>query len=111
MDNIEIQEKLNRIESLLLGTKQVLTWEEACDYTGISRSYLYKLTSAGIVPHSKPNGKLIFFDINRLNEWLLQNNRKSKAEIKGEALDYVLKKSSFFPESQMSTKYIDYSHI
>ena len=92
MDIIEIQEKLDRIESLLLGTKQVLTFDEASTYTGISRSYLYKLTSAGIVPHSKPNGKLIFFDINRLNEWLIQNNRKSKSEIKDEALSYVLRK-------------------
>ncbi len=93
IDIIEIQEKLDRIESLLLSTKQVLTLEEACSYTGISRSYLYKLTSAGIVPHSKPNGKLIFFDINRLNEWLLQNNRKSNFEIKNDALNYVLKNS------------------
>ncbi|ADF52157.1 MULTISPECIES: helix-turn-helix transcriptional regulator [Flavobacteriaceae] len=92
MDIIEIQEKLDRIERLLLGSKQVLTLDEACEYTGISRSYLYKLTSAGIVPHSKPNGKLIFFDINRLNEWLLQNNRKSKSEIQNEALSYILKK-------------------
>lgn len=92
MDIIEIQEKLDRIERLLLGSKQVLTLDEACEYTGISRSYLYKLTSAGIVPHSKPNGKLIFFDINRLNEWLLQNNRKSKSQIEDEALSYVLRK-------------------
>ena len=92
MDIIEIQEKLDRIERLLLGSKQVLTLDEACTYTGISRSYLYKLTSAGIVPHSKPNGKLIFFDIDRLNEWLLQNNRKSKSQIEDEALSYVLKK-------------------
>lgn len=92
MERIDIQEKLDRIERLLLGTKPVLTLEEACDYTGISRSYLYKLTSAGIIPHSKPNGKLIFFDIICLNKWLLQNNRKSKAEIKDEALDYILKK-------------------
>ena len=92
MDIIEIQEKLDRIERLLLGSKQVLTLDEACEYTGISRSYLYKLTSAGIVPHNKPNGKLIFFDINRLNEWLLQNNRKSKSEIQNEALSYILKK-------------------
>ncbi|WP_203296260.1 helix-turn-helix transcriptional regulator [Luteirhabdus pelagi] len=92
MDITEIHEKLDRIESLLLGTKQVLTFDEASTYTGISRSYLYKLTSAGIVPHSKPNGKLIFFDINRLNEWLIQNNRKSKSEIKDEALSYVLRK-------------------
>ncbi|MGY5848380.1 helix-turn-helix transcriptional regulator [Salegentibacter sp. HM20] len=92
MDNIKLEEKLDRIESLLLGSKQVLTLEEACDYTGISRSYLYKLTSAGIIPHSKPNGKMIFFDINLLNEWLLRNDRKSKCEIENMALDYVLKK-------------------
>ena len=92
MDNIKLEEKLDRIENLLLGSKKVLTLEEACDYTGISRSYLYKLTSAGIIPHSKPNGKMIFFDIDRLNEWLLRNDRKSTCEIKNRALDYVLKK-------------------
>jgi excisionase family DNA binding protein len=92
MDKLKIEEQLDRIESLLLGTKKVLTLEEACDYTGISRSYLYKLTSAGIIPHSKPNGKMIFFDIDRLNEWLLQNKRKSTCEIKNEALNYVLRK-------------------
>ncbi|UNY97765.1 helix-turn-helix domain-containing protein [Zhouia spongiae] len=92
MDNIKLQEKLDRIESLLLGSKKVLTLEEACHYTGISRSYLYKLTSAGIIPHSKPNGKMIFFDIDRLNQWLLRNDRKSKSELQKQALDYVLKK-------------------
>ena len=92
MDNLKIEEKLDKIQSLLLGSKQVLTFEEACEYTGISRSYLYKLTSSGIVPHSKPNGKMIFFDINRLNEWLLSNDRKSKFELRNDALNYVLKK-------------------
>ncbi|WP_417442993.1 helix-turn-helix transcriptional regulator [Joostella sp.] len=92
MDNIKLQEKLDRIESLLLGSKKVLTLEEACDYAGISRSYLYKLTSAGLIPHSKPNGKMIFFDIDRLNAWLLRNGRKSQCEIKNQALDYILKK-------------------
>ena len=92
MDNIKLEERLDRIENLLLGSKKVLTLEEACDYTGISRSYLYKLTAAGNIPHSKPNGKMIFFDIDRLNEWLLRNDRKSTCEIKNQALDYVLKK-------------------
>lgn len=92
MDQIKLEEKLDRIENLLLGSKKVLTLEEACDYSGISRSYLYKLTAAGIIPHSKPNGKMIFFDIDLLNEWLLKNSRKSKSEIKKQALDYVFKK-------------------
>ncbi|MDL5512690.1 helix-turn-helix domain-containing protein [Arenibacter sp. M-2] len=91
MDKIKLEEKLDRIESLLLGSKKVLTMEEACDYTGISRSYLYKLTSRGEIPHSKPNGKMIFFDIDKLNEWLLQNSRKSKADLEKEALRHTLK--------------------
>lgn len=91
MDKIKLEEKLDRIESLLLGSKKVLTMEEACDYTGISRSYLYKLTSRGEIPYSKPNGKIIFFDIDKLNEWLLQNSRKSNDEIAGAALKYTFK--------------------
>ncbi|MCK0147619.1 helix-turn-helix domain-containing protein [Arenibacter sp. F26102] len=91
MDKIKLEEKLDRIESLLLGSKKVLTMEEACDYTGISRSYLYKLTSRGEIPYSKPNGKMIFFDIDKLNEWLLQNSRKSHDEIASAALQYTFK--------------------
>lgn len=90
MDNIKLEEKLDRIEKLLIGSKKVLTLEEACDYTGISRSYLYKLTSKGEIPHSKPNGKMIFFDIDRLNKWLLRQHRKSKQEIQDAASKYVL---------------------
>jgi len=86
MDTILIFDRLDRLEKLLTAHKEVLTFEETCDYTGISRSYLYKLTSNGTIPHSKPNGKMIFFEKRKLNNWLLQNSRKSKADIKNEAL-------------------------
>tara|TARA_R110000868_G_C10791201_1_gene756311 strand:- start:3 stop:287 length:285 start_codon:yes stop_codon:yes gene_type:complete len=89
MDKIKLEEKLDRIEGLLLGAKKVLTMEEACDYTGISRSYLYKLTSRGEIPYSKPNGKLIFFDIERLNNWLLQKELEPNGDIKGLANNSV----------------------
>lgn len=90
MDNLKIEERLNRIERLIIANKKVLTFDEACDYTGLSRSYLYKLTSSGVIPHSKPNGKVIFFDKEKLNKWLLKNARKSAGEIKEEALSYVI---------------------
>ena len=73
MSIIQLDERRERIESLLLAKKKVLTLEEACDYAGISRSYLYKLTSTGAIPHSKPNGKLIYFERDELERWLLQN--------------------------------------
>ncbi|WP_373516304.1 helix-turn-helix transcriptional regulator, partial [Pricia sp.] len=56
MDNFLILERLDRLEKLIIANKEVLTFEETCDYTGISRSYLYKLTASGNIPHSKPNG-------------------------------------------------------
>lgn len=90
MDSLFILERLDRIERLLSFSKEVLTFEEACDYTGISRSYLYKLTAASEIPHSKPNGKMIFFERAKLNAWLTRNQRKSKFEIEQDALAYVL---------------------
>lgn len=80
MDNFLILERLDRLERLLIANKEVLTFDETCDYTGISRSYLYKLTAAGQIPHSKPNGKLIFFERKNLVRWLLQNERKPLPE-------------------------------
>tara|TARA_R110001606_G_scaffold260183_1_gene407921 strand:+ start:5669 stop:6058 length:390 start_codon:yes stop_codon:yes gene_type:complete len=92
MDNYLILERLDRLERLLIANKEVLTFEETCDYTGISRSYLYKLTASGNIPHSKPNGKMLFFERAKLNTWLLQNGRKSKSEIETEALNYTFNK-------------------
>ncbi|MEC7263945.1 MAG: hypothetical protein VXW38_09410 [Bacteroidota bacterium] len=50
MDYFELMEKLNRIERLLVSNKEVLTFEETCEYMGISRRYLYKLTAARDIP-------------------------------------------------------------
>ncbi|MEH6405787.1 MAG: helix-turn-helix domain-containing protein [Leeuwenhoekiella sp.] len=82
MNTIKLDERLERIENLLLSSKRVLTLEEACDYTGISRSYLYRLTSKGMIPHSKPNGKLIYFEREELEQWLLQNKKFSDSDVK-----------------------------
>nr|WP_298998298.1 helix-turn-helix domain-containing protein [uncultured Allomuricauda sp.] len=91
MDYLKLEERLERIERLLSSNKEVLTFEEACEYMGVSRSFLYKLTSRRQISHSKPNGKMIFFEKKKLNLWLLQNNRKSKAELEAEALKYALR--------------------
>lgn len=91
MDNYLILERLNRLERLLIANKEVLTFEETCDYTGISRSYLYKLTASGNIPYSNPNGKMLFFEKTKLNAWLLHNGRMSRSEIETEALNYTFK--------------------
>tara|TARA_R100001369_G_scaffold81178_1_gene111950 strand:+ start:643 stop:930 length:288 start_codon:yes stop_codon:yes gene_type:complete len=94
MDNFLILERLDRLERLMTAHKEVLTFEETCDYTGISRSYLYKLTSSGNIPHSKPNGKLIFFEKKKLNDWLLQNGILSPGYIGNNTLADTSKNKS-----------------
>ena len=83
------EEQLIRIESLLENQKKVLTFNEAARYSGISKSYLYKLTAAGSIPHAKPNGKQIYFDREKLETWLLSNEVKGKVSIEREALSYM----------------------
>ena len=59
---------------------KVLTLDQACQYLGYSKCYVYKLTSAGILPFSKPNGKSIFFDREKLEGWMLSNASSSQEE-------------------------------
>ncbi|TKK71451.1 helix-turn-helix domain-containing protein [Ilyomonas limi] len=48
--------------------KEILTFEEACIYLGRSASSMYKLTSARLIPHYVPTGKLIYFKRTELDE-------------------------------------------
>ena len=68
---------------------RVLTFEQGCQYLGYAKSYVYKLTSAGILPYSKPNGKSIFFDREKLEAWMLSNASNSHADKQIEAATYV----------------------
>ena len=51
----------------------MLTTTEASVYLGVSESYIYKLTSSKLIPHYKPNGKLVYFNRKELCEWALRN--------------------------------------
>ena len=41
--------------------KEILTIEEAAEFLSVSKSYLYKQTSAQAIPHYKPTGKRCYF--------------------------------------------------
>ena len=71
-------------------TKNILTFKEACNYIGISESFLYKLTSARKIEHSKPTGKLIFFKKEVLDNFLLSNTITTQQEIESEAQRYCM---------------------
>lgn len=94
MDDLILQ-KLNSIEKMLteqnMLKKEVLNFKETMAYLEISDSHLYKLTSAGIIPSYKPNGKKLYFKRQEIDAWLLSNKQVSNDEIEHQANEYLLK--------------------
>lgn len=89
----KINDRLSNIETLLLSQKNVLTFDEVADYTKLSKSYLYKLTSSGGIPCYKPNGKHIYFNKKEIDTWLLQNPKATNEELACQAAtSEILKK-------------------
>ncbi|CAI8765514.1 helix-turn-helix transcriptional regulator [Chryseobacterium sp. IT-36CA2] len=84
MEANTIEQKLERIEKLLISQKTVLNFEELVGYTGLSQSYLYKLTSKGDIPFYRPNGKQLYFNKVEIDTWLLRNRSKTNEEIQNE---------------------------
>ena len=88
-----IFERFDKLERLInqpnISQKKALTLREAAKYTGRSLSNIYKLTSAGEIPHSKPEGKLIYFDREELEKWMLKNPVKTTEQIEQTASTMV----------------------
>ena len=92
MDTIKLDERLSRIEDLLLSQKTVLSLEEASVYTGLSKSHIYKLTSTGGIPCYKPTGKKLYFDKSELDEWMLRGKKLSQDEIDDKAENFLMER-------------------
>ena len=79
------EERLSKLEQAILlaglGTKEILTFDEACVFMGVTRSHLYKLTS---------DGKMIYFKRDELSAWLLQNRVSTSEEIAMKATTYTM---------------------
>tara|TARA_R110000850_G_C9980203_1_gene465928 strand:- start:3019 stop:3315 length:297 start_codon:yes stop_codon:yes gene_type:complete len=84
-----IDDRLRSIETLLQSQKTVLNFEEVAAYTGLSKSYLYKLTSSGGIPCFKPQGKHIYFNKQEIDSWLMQNRKATTRELDSKAATFV----------------------
>lgn len=76
-----------RLEEILLSKKPVLNIKDLCDYTGYSRSYIYKLTSRNVIPYFKPSGKMVFFEREEIDSWLLRNKQEVKEQSNGRTVE------------------------
>lgn len=72
-------------------SKNVLTTEEVASYTGLSVSYIYKLTAAKKIPHYKPTGKACYFNREEVEEWLQSNRVSTAIELDAQAAAYCNK--------------------
>jgi predicted DNA-binding transcriptional regulator AlpA len=84
-----ILQELSELKSNLFTSKRILSFSEGCKFLGIAESYGYKLTSTGILPHSKPLGKMIFFDKEELIKWALGGRIKTQQELDEKAATYI----------------------
>ncbi len=82
-ENLEM--RVSALEKHLYVFKKILSFEEASKFLNLSKSYLYQLTSKGVIPHYKPQGKMIYFEKELLEEWLRQNPVRSKQQLEQDA--------------------------
>ena len=87
--NKSIEQRIDELESLVYASKNVLSFDEASKFLSLSKSYLYKLTSAGLIPHYKPHGKQVYFDRKEIEDWMKQNRVATNAELESQAATYL----------------------
>ena len=84
-------EKIDHLDEAALVKKKVFNVSNLQMYTGWSLSKIYKLTSARLIPFSKPTNGSLFFEREKIEEWLLQNPSYAEEELE-EKLNAHLKK-------------------
>ncbi|EGR1136752.1 MULTISPECIES: helix-turn-helix transcriptional regulator [Gammaproteobacteria] len=80
MTENQLAEMFENIRSLKAMTKEVMTINECAQYTGLSVSYLYKLTHKKLIPFFKPMGKRLYFKRTEIDQWLLRNKQGDRYE-------------------------------
>ena len=86
-----IESRVSKLEQSLFIVKSILSFDEASEFLNLSKSYLYKLTSSGQIPHYKPQGKMLYFEKSELESWLRQNPVKTNLQFLQEAELHLMK--------------------
>ncbi|WP_143814453.1 DNA-binding protein [Maribacter arcticus] len=84
-------DKIDHLDEATLVKKKVFNVTNLQMYTGWSLSKIYKLTSARLIPFSKPTNGSLFFEREKIEQWLLQNPSYTEDEIEGRVNDHLKK--------------------
>jgi excisionase family DNA binding protein len=85
-----LENRVSKLENSLFLIKNILSFDEASEFLNLSKSYLYKLTSSGQIPHYKPQGKMLYFEKSELENWLRQNPIKTNQRVMQDAEAYLM---------------------
>lgn len=92
MEETQINELAEKISAkIMVATKRVLSIDEVCQFTGMKKGHIYKLTSSHSIPFYKPNNKLVYFDREEIERWMLTNRTATTAEVEEMANSYIEK--------------------
>ena len=75
MTENQLAEMFDNIRSLQTMSKEIMTITECSSYTGLSVSYIYKLTHRKVIPFFKPMGKRLYFKRAEIDRWLMRNRQ------------------------------------
>lgn len=73
---------------------EILSLSEASEFLKLSKSCVYKLTSAKKIPHFVPGGKRIYFKKSDLENWILNSRITPISEFENDTINYLLKKTT-----------------
>jgi excisionase family DNA binding protein len=83
---------IDRIREVIrVEQSEVLNPDQAAAFLNISKPYLYRLTSAGEIPFSKPHGKMIYFSRKDLVDYALSNRRAGSIDFEARAATIMAK--------------------
>ena len=87
-----ILQKLSALEELFSTQKPVLNIDECARLTGLSKSYLYKMTASKKIPHyTSVGGKILSFKREEIERWRTAHRVSTVDEIEAQAINYVNK--------------------
>lgn len=92
---LQLHEKLNNIEQILLNQDkgqtqedQILTIQQASEVINLSVPTIYGLVQRSAIPVSK-QGKRLYFSKDELIDWIKQGRKKTAQEINAEAEAFI----------------------
>ena len=78
------------LEAKISHEKKYFTLDELSEYTGLTKGYLYRLTSARKIPYYKPFGKKNYFKVTEIQEMFNSNRVSTMDELESDAVTYCL---------------------